>query len=144
MKGGITIEGDKELDRLFGVVAPRVMRSVNRQAVHALAGMIRDEAKENAARDEGTLKKAIKAKRRRPKNPDRPFSDVIVEHGKGVRNDAFYWHFQEYGTVNMPEQPFMRPAIRNVKPRVPALYKRQVFEKLRARLERDAKRKRGK
>lgn len=34
--------------------------------------------------------------------------------GKGKGNpggDTFYWRFLEFGTANMPAQPFMRPAI---------------------------------
>lgn len=29
--------------------------------------------------------------------------------------DAFYWHFQEYGTVRQPARPFIRPAIKRKK-----------------------------
>lgn len=30
---------------------------------------------------------------------------------KGRGGDTFYWRFLEFGTQNMPAQPFMRPAI---------------------------------
>lgn len=56
----------------------------------------------------GTLKRAIKAKARKPRNGVYQ-SNVIVEHGKNVKNDAYYWHMVEYGTTHSPAQPFIRP-----------------------------------
>ena len=48
----------------------------------------------------------------------------MVEHGKDAKNDAWYWHFIEYGTVNgIAAKPFMQPAIDEIKPVIPAIYK---------------------
>jgi HK97 gp10 family phage protein len=140
----IRIDGIDEIEDILGSLAPRVARNVNRSAIHAVANEIRNEAKIKAPRQTGTLKKGIKSRRRRPRNPDKPYSDVYVTAGKNVRNDAFYWRFVEYGTQTQAPRPFFQPAIASVRPRVKGLYRRYFFEKLQARLAREAKKKVGK
>lgn len=135
----IRIDGIDEIENILGTLAPRVARTVNRSAIHAVANEIRNEAKQKAPRQTGALKKSIKSRRRRPRNPDKPYSDVYVQTGKQARNDAYYWRFVEYGTKTQSPRPFFKPAIASVRPRVKGLYRRYFFEKLQARLARDAK-----
>lgn len=139
-QSGIKLDGLQEVYKMFDDIAPRDARNLNRAAVHGLAGVVRDEARQNAPRDEGVLKKAIKSVRRRPKNPDFPFSDVMVTHGRSVKNDAFYWRFVEYGTVDQPARPFLQPAVDNLRGQVSAIYTEQFMKKYARLLKRKAKR----
>lgn len=63
----------------------------------------------------GNLKKSIKVLRklRRARN-----LWVGPESGLKVKNDGYYAHMVEYGTVNFPAKPFMRPAYEESKPEV--------------------------
>ena len=136
---GIAIDGLEELSHIFDAVGPREARNLNRATIHGIAAVTAKDAKDKAPKDKGTLKKAIKAKRRRPKDPDKPFSDVVVEHGKDAKHDAFYWYMVEYGTTTQPARPFMQPAIDQVRPNIPAIYKEQFFKKLAQRIKRESK-----
>lgn len=106
-----SVIGIDELIEIMDELAPKYAANLARATMHGIAGRIAKEAKKRVPIDEGTLKKGIKAKRRRSP-PERPVSDVVVESGKGKKS-AFYWRFVEYGTgglVPQPEQPFLRPA----------------------------------
>ncbi len=136
---GIAIDGIDEIQDFLSKRAPKEARNLLRSTIHAVAGEIRKEAKRKAPRDEGTLRKAIKAKRRRPKHPDKPFSDVIVTNGKDARYDAFYWRFVEYGTQSQPARPFLRPAIDLMKPQIPGIFRKEFGKKLEQMAKRQAK-----
>lgn len=136
---GIKIEGMEDLDRVLGQMAPRASRNLMRSTIQGIAQEIAKESKRKAPKDKGVLRKAIKAKRRRPRNPDKPFSDVIVTHGRGAKYDAFYWRFVEFGTQDRPEHPFIRPAVDLMRPKIPEIMERQFAKKLEAMLKRAAR-----
>lgn len=121
-------------------LSKREARNLNRSTVHGIAGRVVKQARLNAPKNEGTLRKAIKAKRRRPRDPDKPFSDVMVEHGSQAKHDAFYWRFVEYGTINQPARPFMQPAADSIRGGIPAIYREEFAKKYAAFLRRKAKR----
>lgn len=136
---GIKIDGLQGLEDVLGNIAPREARNLNRSTIHGMAGIVRDAGKKNAPKDEGTLKKAIKAKRRRPKNPDAPYSDVIVERGRSAKHDAFYWKFVYFGTEHSSANPFFQPGIDHLRSNVSAIYRDQFMKKLAKLLERKAR-----
>lgn len=136
---GIKIEGLEGLQDMLLNIGPRQARNLNRATVHGMAGEVRNKARQKAPKDSGTLRKAIKAKRRRPRNPDAPYSDVMVEHGNNAKHDAFYWRFKEYGTVNQAAQPFIGPAADWLRGRVVPIYREQFMKKYAAYLARQAK-----
>lgn len=141
---GLSIDGIEEVQNYIDGQLKKDARNLNRATVHAIAGVVRDEAKQNAPKDTGTLRKAIKAIRRKPKNPDKPFSDVNVTHGNDARHDAFYWRFLEYGTsTGVQEHGFFRKAVADIKPRIPGLFKDLFFKRLEAKIKRDARREAG-
>ena len=144
MASGIKIDGLPELGHILDAIGIKEARNLNRATIHAIAARTAKDAKSKVPKDTGTLKKAIKAKRRKPKNPDKPFSDVMVEHGKDAKNDAWYWHFIEYGTEKQAAQPFMQPAIDQIRPAIPAIYKEEFFKKLASRIKREQKKTKGK
>lgn len=135
----IEVRGLKEMDHVFNEIAPRHAINLMRATVHGIAGEIRDGAKQDAPKHEGTLKKAIKAKRRRM-SFDWIQSDVIVEHGPGAKNDAFYWRFIERGTSELPERPFVMTSVRALESRLPDIMREQFLKKLMAALERQRRR----
>jgi len=140
---GVKIDGLEGLEDVLAGVGPRVARNLNRSTIHAMAGIVRDDARANAPRDSGTLRKAIKSVRRKPKNPDQPYSDVVVESGKDAKYDAYYWRFVEYGTINQAARPYIQPAVDALAAQVPTVYREEFFKKFAKWAERQAKKQGG-
>ena len=137
----LEVIGIESMNKIFDDILPKHARNLSKAFVHGLASDMAKEAKKRVPVDKGTLKKSIKAKRRRSK-PDRPTSDVVVEQGSSAKNDGFYWHMVEYGTggpVPQPEQPFLRPAKDLVRAEMPQRAEAQFEKKLSALIEREQK-----
>jgi HK97 gp10 family phage protein len=137
----VKIDGIKDVNKIFAELIPKHARNLSRAYVHGLASDMAKEAKKRVPIKTGTLKKAIKAKRRRGK-PDKPVSDVIVTQGKEEKNDGFYWFFVENGVggpVPQPERPFLRPAKDLVVAEMPKRSKEQFNKKLAALIKREQK-----
>lgn len=134
----LKIEGLEEVQEVLGELAPRTANNLGRAFIHGIASEIAKEAKKRAPKDEGTLRKAIKAKRRRAK-PFKPVSDVIVTTGRKEKNNAFYWHFIEYGTQQHSERPFFRPALDEISANIGGIAERQFEKKLYAAIKRALK-----
>jgi len=135
------VTGVESVQNILNNLAPKHARNLARATIQGIASEIAKDARTNAPRDTGDLRKAIKVKRRRGK-PDQPISDVMVEHGRSAKHDAFYWRFVEYGTAGptgQPERPFIRPAAEKMRANFPAVYREQFGKKLEAMLRRDAK-----
>lgn len=135
------IEGVDEVKKLLDEIAPRHARNLMRATVQGIASSIAKDARKAAPRDTGTLRKAIKAKRKKS-HPDNPISEVIVEHGTSVKNDAFYWRFVEYGTegpTGQGERPFIRPAADTARAAMPMVLTTEFSKKLESLLKREAK-----
>lgn len=134
--------GAKDMEKVLNSILPKHARNLARATVNGIAAEGRKQARTHAPKDKGTLKKAIKSKRRRSP-PDKPVAEVYVEHSNDVKNDAFYWHFVEYGTsgeTSQPEQPFVRPAIDYVRANFPKIMKEQFVKKMEAAAKREIKR----
>ena len=139
---GMTLEGSREIMDALKKVAPKQARNIMRSTIHGVAGEIAKEMKRGAPKDEGTLRKAIKTKRRRPKG-DLYASDVLVTTGRDARHDAFYWRFIEYGTAGEtghPARPFARPVVERKRAELDEILERQFGKKLEAAMRRQAKR----
>lgn len=117
-RGGITVSltGLDELIELLGDVAPREAINIMTATIGGVARGMRDEIREGAPSDTGTLKKSVWAEK---KKGDR---NTVVWHvnigGGGRKYDAWYWRFIEYGTGASakgahasPERPFVRPVV---------------------------------
>jgi HK97 gp10 family phage protein len=139
VSGGISIGGIPELAHIIDALGVRESRNLNRATIHAVAAVTTKAAKAKAPKDSGTLRRALKAKRRRAQNPDKPFSDVMVEHGKDAKNDAWYWRFVEFGTTEQAARPFIQPSIDEVRANIVPIYKEQFFKKLASRIKREQK-----
>lgn len=137
----VELIGLDEIEKVLEELTPKYARNLSRSFVHGLASETAKEAKKRVPIDTGTLKKAIKAKRKRS-TPDKPASDVIIEQGKSAKNDGFYWFFVEYGTggpVPQPEQPFLRPARDLITANLDKIAKQQFVKKLAALIKREKK-----
>lgn len=132
------IEGGEEIRALLKGMAQNEARNLLRATVHGVASDIAKDARKGAPKDSGRLRKAIKAKRRKS-HPDNPISEVRVEHGKGSKNDAFYWHIAEFGSVNQSEQPYLRPAIERASADLPQRMRDQFWKRYEKLLERKAR-----
>jgi len=112
----------------------RLQQRIGRSAVMAGARVIAKEAKTRAPvlssptpqRKPGTLKKNIRAKAIRSKQPGQweavvgvrtlsakkltAFKAQTGKSGQTNPDDPFYWRFVEFGTVKMAARPFLRPA----------------------------------
>jgi HK97 gp10 family phage protein len=138
---GIRVEGLVEVKQTLDDLAPREAFNLMRAVTHGVAQSVAKRARDRVPVDSGTLKKAIKAKRGNPRdNGGKPFSDVVVEHGKGAQHDAFYWRFIEYGTsTGIPEHRFIGNAIEAVRPEIDRIMREQFGKKFEALLARKAK-----
>jgi HK97 gp10 family phage protein len=141
MASEIEVFGLEEIKKVLSQLAPKHAANISKAFIHGLASETAKEAKKNAPKDTGRLRKAIKAKRRRGK-PGQPVSDVIVESGKDSRNDGFYWRFIEFGTGGknpQAERPFLRPAKDMIQSNLPRIAEEQFTKKLSAAVKREQK-----
>jgi len=138
----LEIVGLEEVTEVLSKLAPNHARNLGRSVIHGIASEIAKETRKRAPKDQGDLRKSIKAKRRRSK-PFQPTSDVIVTKGKKAKNDGFYWHFIEFGTPKKAERPFFRPALDLIRSKMNEIVERQFEKKLNAAIKRELK-KRGK
>lgn len=142
----VQVVGIEEINKVLGQLVPKHARNLSKSVIHGLASETAKSAKQNVPTKTGTLKKSIKAKRRRSK-PDQPISDVIIEQGSNAKNDGFYWFFVEYGTggpIPQPEQPFLRPAKDKTQAQMPKILDEQFNKKLAALIKREQKKARKK
>lgn len=130
---GVELTGLEELQKTLEKVAPNEARNLARSTVHWVAGQVRNGMRKRAPKDEGTLRKAIIAKRRRGK-PGEAVSDVRITHGRGVKHDAFYWHMIEFGTERQSAQPFIEPTVAEIEPQIPKIYRDEFGKRLEKKL----------
>jgi len=142
-KSGMTVIGIEEIEDVLTRIAPKHARNLMRSTIHGVAAEITKDAKKNAPKNSGNLKKSLKTKRRKSP-PNKPVSEVVATQGKGVKNDGFYWRFVEYGVkggASGPQspQPFIQPAKDKVMAQLPNILKQQFVKKLTAAVKREQK-----
>lgn len=141
MKNGFEITGTKDVQRILNDLAPKHAQNLMRATIHGVASEISKDARRNAPKRSGKLRKSIIAKRRKSP-PDAPVSTVNVA-GK-EKNLPFYWRFIEFGTGGknpQPERPFIRPAADKARANFQTVLTEQFGKKLEAALKREAKKK---
>lgn len=128
----VQVVGLEDVQKVLNQIAPKHARNLSRALIHGLASETAKEAKKRVPTDTKTLRKAIKAKRRRGK-PNQPVSDVIIDKARGAGGDVFYWNMVEYGTggkTPQAERPFLRPARDLTEVRMPQMIEEQFKKKL--------------
>lgn len=104
INSNLKIIGLDELSDDFKLLDKAMAKKVVRAATRAGARVAANKIKQQAPKRTGKLKKAIKTKNlKQNETPGGATSGVTL-------GDAFYGWFLEEGTVNMPAQPFARPA----------------------------------
>jgi HK97 gp10 family phage protein len=139
----VNISGLREVEKTLDTLAPRSARNINRNVVTDVAREARDEAKNNAPRRDrrgGTLRKAIKARRRRGE-PDVAQAAVYVTTGNSVKHDAWYWHFLEWGTRNgIKAHEFMTRSVTAIKRRLDSILQESFVRRFEKEMQRLARR----
>jgi HK97 gp10 family phage protein len=128
----LQVEGLDDLKDMLNNIAPSTARSILRQAVHGIAGDVRDRLKARVKKRSGRLAKTIFAVRRSG-TPDHPVSEV---RGGG---DAPYMLMLEFGTKRTKAQPFIIPTVSEFTPKLGEIYREQFGKKLEKSLARMAK-----
>jgi len=151
MNNRIRIEGLRELTKALNDLPDRVAKNGLRAAVYAGAKVIRTEARRRAPVAKtlprqgqpkpGTLRRAIIMKHLREQSGrHRQAFAVTVRRGKKYRNqgkkknlsqDAWYWHFIEFGTVKMAARPFLRPALESKRVQAVTAIKDKLAERIK-------------
>ena len=139
------ITGDKDIAKILETIVPSEANNLLRSTTHGIATEINKKARRNArARGLPIMAKALKSKRKKSP-PNKPVSEVFVEHGSGAKNDAWWWHFHEFGTAprftksgksagRIPERPMIRPAFKSVMSNLPSTIREQFQKKLQKRI----------
>lgn len=128
-KQGLQLFGDKQLERTFKTLGERVQRKLLRQAVSAAATPINKAAKQNAAKESGTLKKSLGKKIVTNKRRQSvtavigPRRGVVGEYKGKPRKPSRYAHLVEKGFVDEAgnfhqPQPFLAPAMASTEAQV--------------------------
>lgn len=131
MADEIQVLGLKEIERTLARLPARLGEKVMRAALRAGAQVIRKDAqsrvpvlqKPDKRRKAGTVKKSITIKRSKRdkfgvflgiqgigKKQISAFKKGGGRKGSNNPDDPYYWIFLEFGTVNQPARPFLRPA----------------------------------
>ena len=104
------VEGLRELERALAELPKATAKNTLKRTLKLAAQPIADHAQRLAPRDTGGLADGImvttkKPKRHKPKS-GRAFAEIYI----GPKARSVNAVPQEFGTVNHPAQPFMRPA----------------------------------
>lgn len=120
---GVTIIGAEYVEDTFRHVLPAEGNRIAKRTITKVAAEVRDDMRQRAPKGDGTLRKAIKSRRRRGE-PGMAEAGVFVEHGSTAKNDAFYWWMVENGTVKMQAQPYIVPTVEEWSGKVTDAYER--------------------
>lgn len=134
----MSIEGLDAVSDVLAKVGPREARNLLRNTIHAVAGDLRDDMRQRAPKDDGTLRKAITAKRERVRG-DEVASNITITHGKRERHNAYYWHMVEWGTMKDTAQPYITPAVESLRPQIPGIFTREFAVKYEQLMQRKLK-----
>lgn len=124
--GGVQVVGLEDLRTTLETVMPREANAILRRTVTRVAATVRDDMRANAPQAQGTLRKAIRSRRERGR-PGQQVAAVWITHGRNVRHDAWYWLFSEFGTVKMPPNPFIKPAVERARSRMDETYRQEFW-----------------
>lgn len=129
MSKGLTIKtkGSKRLIAAMGGIENACQTEILEVAARVGSQIIEGDARRRAPRASGKLAASIKSETVEITR-DRVLARVVAP--------VFYARFPEYGTINQPAQPFMRPALYSNRRRVLATIRGVMGRILRARFNR--------
>lgn len=121
----IRVDGLQELGKAMKTLTEDVNKRIARAATGAAAQVVRKAAVDNINRspsvETGNLRRNVIAKRLPPNEAQMTSAHIVTvrkgrvtkkQYAKGLR-DAYYARYVEFGTVDMPAEPFLRPALDN-------------------------------
>lgn len=100
---------NSQLMKALSKLPKNIQNNVMVGATRVAANVVRDEARILVPKRTGNLSKSIQSIRRKAQNGQITFT-VTPSKGRNQKNDGWYAHFIEFGTVKQVAQPFMRPA----------------------------------
>lgn len=123
----------RKLQKHLRSLPARIQKNVVTGANRAGTVEVLKEVRKNVPVDEGEVKKAIYVKKRKTKKTEVRHSVTIrkkkLKNGiNGSKNTAQVAYYLEYGTENMRERRFIRPALSSVGQR-PVTVARAYFKK---------------
>lgn len=138
----VKVDGLRALGERMRKLSADVALKSARSATAAGAGVIKKRAKANITRnpsvDRGDLLKAVITKRLPRGQTDMTSEHIVTVRGRGkkkkdgsVQASAPHGHLVEFGTVNMPAEPYLRPAFDQGKEEAA----RAIADRLRKRIE---------
>lgn len=112
MKFTVKVEGLKDIQAALADLPKATAKNIMKRVLLARAEPIAEAARSGVPVDKGHLKNSINVstrltRRQRGKHRKQHRDDVEVFIGPGTDPAG---HLQEFGTINHPAQPFMRPA----------------------------------
>lgn len=137
--GHLQIDGMEEVKRTLGEFLPREATNILRRTITKVAAGIRRDMRQAAPKDEGVLRRAIISRRSRG-TPNTVEAGVYITHGKGQKNDAWYWHFVEWGTVDTRAQPFIVPTVESWRPKISATFRNELRPQIEREIAKRARR----
>jgi len=103
----VEINGMDQLLKKLKKLPYEIQEKVVKGAIRASAKPIVQDARRLVPKDSGDLKKSIGVVQRKSKQKNIVYFSVAPRLKK---KHGFLAHFHEFGTVDMPAHPFMRPA----------------------------------
>jgi len=159
----LRIEGIEDLKKTLGDFLPREANNILRRTITKVAANIRNDMRQAAPKDQGVLRRAIVSRRERG-TPDSVEAGVYITHGKGQKNDAWYWHFVEWGTEGYrvgekrrdfrgkshgivrrniapkKAQPFIKPTVEKWRPKISAVFREELGPQIEREIAKRARR----
>ena len=123
-------------------VSPREGKGIARRTITKVAASVRDDMRQRAPHDEGTLRKAIKSRRSRS-HGSFIRAAIYITHGKRATRDAFYWHWLEFGSSDMLPKPFIQPTVEAWRGEVEAEWARQWWPQYEKEMAKRARKQAG-
>jgi len=126
-KQRVRVDGLVELGKALKGLGNDVGLRISRSATGAAARIVKAQAVQNIVAnpsvDTGSLRDSVITKRAGAKESDTTSEHVVTIRGRGKEynkkgqkiNRAPHAHLVEFGTVNMPAEPFLRPAFEEKK-----------------------------
>lgn len=135
----LRIEGIEDLKKTLGDFLPREANNILRRTITKVAAGIRNDMRQAAPKDEGVLRRAIISRRSRG-TPNTVEAGIYITHGKGQKNDAWYWHFVEWDTVDTRAQPFIKPTVEKWRPKISATFRNELRPQIEREIAKRARR----
>lgn len=147
----MTVFGVGEIREVLEKIAPRHARNLINATLRGVTAEIRNKAKAKVVRDTGALKRSMFVYK--PKTPPN-----LPQFQVKFRKQGFHWRFVEYGTgggrgshipfltgnrdapVYGGAQPFLMPAVHEVRATLEGTIKQQFAVKLEQAVQREIKR----